>query len=106
MRGTAIVLSPIVWLELWSGALRSSRPEANIADLRQLVATFEVLAFDTADVEAAASLRFELARQGLPIGPYDVLIAAQALARDLTLVTGNVREFQRLAGLRLENWLE
>ena len=60
--------------------------------------------FDDVDARVAAEIRAVLRRAGTPIGPYDNLIAGQALARDLTLVTRNIREFERVQGLRLENW--
>ena len=59
---------------------------------------------DRAGAEAAANIRAELERQGTPIGPYDLLIAGQAVASGLTLVTNNVGEFKRVSGLKLESW--
>ncbi len=64
----------------------------------------EILEFDTEDARQAGEIRAALAAAGRPIGPYDVLIAGQARARDLVLVTHNVGEFSRVDGLRLENW--
>ncbi len=63
-----------------------------------------MLDLDREDARAAGEIRAALARQGTPIGPYDVLIAGQAKARALTLVTGNLAEFQRVEGLRIEDW--
>lgn len=63
-----------------------------------------VLDFDEDDAKAAAEIRAELAQRGTPIGPYDVLIAGQALVRGLTLVTANTREFSRVAELKLVDW--
>ena len=60
--------------------------------------------FTSADAMAYAHIRATLERAGTPIGPLDIMIAAQAIARDLTLVTNNEREFRRVSGLRLENW--
>jgi tRNA(fMet)-specific endonuclease VapC len=59
---------------------------------------------DRVSVQKAAQLRMELERQGMPIGPYDLLIAGQALAHGLILVSNNVGEFQRVKGLQLESW--
>ena len=65
---------------------------------------FEILPFDAEDARHAGEVRAALERAGTPIGGYDVLIAGQALARDLILVTHNMREFERVAGLRIEDW--
>ncbi|MFX8339484.1 PIN domain-containing protein, partial [Acinetobacter baumannii] len=59
---------------------------------------------DRDDARAAGEIRAELARRGTPIGPYDILIAGQAMARGLPLVSNNTAEFQRIGGLRLEDW--
>jgi tRNA(fMet)-specific endonuclease VapC len=63
-----------------------------------------ILEFTSADAAAYAQVRARLERAGTPIGPFDTLIAAQAVARKLTLVTNNQREFARVSGLRLDNW--
>lgn len=100
----AIALSSIVAHELYYGAYKSRRRVENLARLDAI--RFEVLAFDKEDAMAAGEVRAALAAAGSPIGPYDVLIAGQAKARGLVLVSNNVREFQRVAGLRLENWAD
>ena len=69
-----------------------------------LLATVSELPFDESAAGHAANIRAELERQGLPIGPYDVLLAGQARAGQMILVTANTQEFQRVAGLQLENW--
>lgn len=66
--------------------------------------SFQVLPFDADDARVAAELRVELRRLGRPIGPFDALIAGQALARKLTLITHNTREFSRVEGLTIEDW--
>ena len=63
-----------------------------------------MLSFDEEDARISGEIRAQLAKKGTPIGPYDVLIAGQALARGLTLVTANTREFSRVEGLRLVDW--
>ncbi len=68
-------------------------------------ARLEVLDYDSQAAEHSGQLRAELARAGTPIGPFDQLIAGHARARGLVLVTNNVREFQRVPGLRNEDWL-
>jgi len=95
-------LPSIVAHELYFGAYKSQRPAANLARVEAL--QFEVLEFDREDSRRAGALRSQLAAAGTPIGPYDVLIAGQALARELTLITHNTREFKRVPGLRLEDW--
>ena len=97
-----IVLSSIVTHELYFGAFKSQFPEANLKRLDAL--RFEVLAFDKEDSIAAGKVRAELQVAGTPIGPFDVLIAGQALCRGLTLVTANTREFVRVQGLSVEDW--
>ena len=94
----------VVMHELYFGASKSLRRERNLAVVDNL--RFEVVAFDQEDARHAGDIRAVLAGQGIPIGAYDVLIAGQARARALTLVTRNVREFQRVAGLLVENWAD
>jgi tRNA(fMet)-specific endonuclease VapC len=69
-----------------------------------LSAPVETPAFDAADASEAADVRLFLRRKGTPIGPYDVLIAAQARRRGATLVTGNIREFRRVPALAVQDW--
>ena len=95
-------VSAIVAHELFYGAFRGSRPAQNLSSFDAL--RFEVLDFDKEDARQAAEIRATLAKAGTPIGPYDVLIAGQARARDLTPVTPNIGEFSRVDGLRAENW--
>jgi tRNA(fMet)-specific endonuclease VapC len=97
-----LTTSSIVVHELFFGAFKSRRPDPNLAVFDSL--KFPVIDFDRDDARRAGLVRAELVARGVPIGPYDVLIAGQALARDLTLVTHNTREFSRVAGLRIEDW--
>ncbi|MBC7312062.1 MAG: type II toxin-antitoxin system VapC family toxin [Rhizobium sp.] len=92
----------IVAHELYYGAFKGQRVAENLARVEAL--QFPVLEFDHEDARRAGMLRAELAGAGTPIGPYDVLIAGQALSRDMTLVTRNLREFRRVPDLRLEDW--
>ena len=100
----SLAISSIVAHELWYGAYRSQKVAFNLETLRLLFADLAILNLDSEDARAAGEIRAELARQGTPIGPYDVLIAGQAKARNLTLVTNNTGEFSRVAGLSLEDW--
>ncbi len=92
----------IVAHELFYGAYKGQRATQSLARVEALA--FEVLDFDLEDARAAGQLRASLVKAGTPIGPYDVLIAGQGLARNLTLVTHNKSEFQRVTGLRTEDW--
>ena len=98
-----IGLSVIVYHELYYGAFKSQRPEANLDIVDYL--EFEAVEFTKDDARVAGELRALLARAGSPIRPYDVLIAAQAKLRGLVLITANTGEFARVAGLQIENWL-
>jgi tRNA(fMet)-specific endonuclease VapC len=100
----SIGLSTIVAHELYFGAHKSVKVEHNLETLRLLLADFPLVEFDRNDAFVAGEIRAALAMKGRPIGPYDVLIAGQAKARDLTLVTNNVGEFTRVEGLRVEDW--
>lgn len=97
-----ILLSSLVMHELFFGAFKSGRVAPNVALVDGIA--LEVLAFDKEDARASGEIRALLAKNGRPIGPYDVLIAGQARARDLILVTHNVREFSRVPDLLIEDW--
>jgi len=97
-----IGVSSIVVHELYYGAFKSRRTAHNVALIDAL--QFQVLDFDREDARQAGELRAFLASTGMPIGPYDVLIAGQAKARDLILVTSNTDEFRRVPGLRVQDW--
>ena len=95
-------ISAIVAHELFYGAYKGQRVDENLARVEAL--QFVVLDFDREDARQAGQIRAQLAMAGAPIGPYDVLIAGQAIARSLTLVTHSTREFGRIAGLKVEDW--
>lgn len=97
-----IGVSAVVIHELYYGAFKSQRVEKNVGRVDGL--RFPVLEFDEDDARHAGEIRAELALKGTPIGPYDVLIAGQTRARELTLVTHNTTEFTRVAGLMVEDW--
>ena len=90
--------------ELRYGADRSARPKANHGRIDVLVAEIPFLEFDLDAASAYGRLRSRLEAAGTPIGPNDMLIAAQAMARGLVLVTDIVREFRRVRGLKVEKW--
>jgi tRNA(fMet)-specific endonuclease VapC len=95
-------ISSIVVHELLYGAYKSARVDENVARIQAL--QIVALDFDLNDAASAGLLRAALAKSGTPIGPYDVLIAGQAIARKLILVTHNTREFSRVPGLKFEDW--
>ena len=101
---TEVAVSMVTVYELYCGVAKAKDPAAERLKVERFVSTIVELPFDHAAAEAAARLRVDLERQGKPIGPYDLLIAGQALAHGLTLVTNNVAEFQRVPGLHLESW--
>lgn len=104
--GEAIVCTSIVVAcELRFGAAKKGSSWLSIR-IDQLLASFEVLPLDREADRHYAEIRAYLSRKGQLIGPNDLLIAAHALALDLTLVTDNVDEFARVPGLAIENWLD
>lgn len=100
----SIGLPSIVAYELDFGAQKSAKVQHNLETLRLLMADLPILDFDQNDAFVAGEIRAALAAKGTPIGPYDVLIAGQAKARGLTLITNNVGEFDRVENLRVEDW--
>lgn len=103
--GERVAISTVVVFELRYGADRSARPDRNHPRIDDFLAgPLEVMPFTEEDAADAGAVRAHLARQGTQIGPFDVLIAGQAKARDLPIVTANVREFERVPGLEVRNW--
>ena len=100
----SIGLSTIVMHELYYGAYKSAKISYNLETLRLFMADFPAVGFEREDALASGEIRAALAAKGTPIGPYDVLIAAQAKTRDLVLITNNVGEFRRVDGLDVEDW--
>lgn len=98
------VLCSMVKAELLRGALRSQRVELNLERLAIFFAPLKSLPFDDSAAEHFARVGAELMKRGTPIGPNDLVIAATALAHQVTLVTHNTAEFSRVPGLRLEDW--
>lgn len=103
---TRIGLSTIVYHELMSGAANSERRKANEDKVTLFIAGggLSLLDFVEADAREAAVVRAHLRRQGTPIGPYDVLIAAQARRAGTTLIPANTNEFARVPGLQVIDW--
>ncbi|WP_373753138.1 type II toxin-antitoxin system VapC family toxin [Neisseria weixii] len=102
-RPSDFALSSIVYFELAFGAHNSQKVRENMQILEQL--PFEILPFNQNDALQAGKIRADLKQKGTSIGVYDVLIAGQAIAQELVLITHNVKEFERVEGLRFEDWL-
>lgn len=98
-------VSAVTLAELWFGARKSSRPARTRASVDAFLRPFEVLVFGRNSAEAYAEIRLDLERAGRPIGERDLLIAAIARSRGLTVVTHNLGEFKRIVGLRVEDWV-
>lgn len=98
-------ISSVTVMELLYGVELSAQPQRNLAEVEGFIARMEVLDYDAAAAAHTAQIRAELKRAGLQIGPYDQMIAGHARSRGLVVVTNNTREFERVAGLRLENWI-
>ena len=97
-------ISVISVFELRSGALLSARPISEQRKIDLFVAPFSVISFDSSTAKVASEIRAGLRSAGHSIGPYDLLIAAEAIRSACTLVTSNLAEFQRIPGLRVESW--
>ncbi len=99
-----VAISNITVAELNFGIAKSSKPDENTIALREFLQPLVVLDYVQSDADAYGKIRAELEKKGLPIGAMDLLIASQAVSRDLILVTNNESEFKRIKGIRIENW--
>jgi tRNA(fMet)-specific endonuclease VapC len=103
--GSEVFVSSVVLFELWYGVAKSARLQFNTRRVEVFLAgPIILLPFDNEDAKCAGSIRADLETAGKPIGAYDVLLAGQALQRQMTLVTANVSEFARVEGLRWQDW--
>ena len=100
-----VAISAITLAELHYGAAKSARPAHHAALLAEFCAPLAILSFDHLAAEAYGRVRAALEHAGTPIGPLDTLIASHALSLGLTVITNNQREFRRVPGLAVENWL-
>jgi tRNA(fMet)-specific endonuclease VapC len=100
----ALCLSDVVLYELLYGAERSSDPSRIRQEVEHFAARLTVLPFDSDAAAHTAEIRADLERRGSVIGPYDLMIAGHARSRGLMVITGNLGEFQRVQGLRCEDW--
>ena len=99
-------ISAITCCELQFGVAKSSRPEENQLALAEFLGPLEVRDFPARAAIAFGQIRAHLQRAGTPIGNYDLLIAAHAVHEGFTLVTNNTKEFNRVPGLKVENWID
>jgi tRNA(fMet)-specific endonuclease VapC len=99
-----IAICSVVKAELFYGAMKSRWPEKTLAKQQGFLAMFVSLPFDDRAAQQFGQIRATLERQGKPIGPYDLQIAATALANDLIVITHNTGEFGRVPGLKHEDW--
>jgi tRNA(fMet)-specific endonuclease VapC len=100
-----LAVSSITVMELEYGLkLNAQRAKKLETVINKFLENIHILAFEPEDARTAATIRAMLRTQGTPIGPYDVLLAGCALRRGLIFVTSNTKEFQRISGLKLENW--
>lgn len=103
---TNLFISAVTWSELCYGAEKSLYKERNFEALNVFVMSMEILSWSRHEAEMAGKIRSELEKKGFPIGPFDNQIAAQAICAKAILVTNNEREFSRIKGLKIENWVK
>ena len=103
----SLAITTVTIMEIEYGlALQSAKARKLRPILEALFGAINILSYDANDAKATAAIRAGLKTTGTPIGSYDALIAGSAVARGLILVTGNTREFKRIGGLRIENWIK
>ncbi len=100
-----IYLSSITVSELYYGVEKSTQVDKNLEALKGFLTPFQIVDFDLRSAEMFGLVRTNLEKKGTAIGPYDLQIASIALVHDLVLVTNNTKEFKRVEGLELENWV-
>ena len=101
-----ICISSVTYAELIHGVEKSKAVDKNRTALTLLLADIEILQFDTGAAEGYGEIRAELERKGTPIGPLDMMIAGHAKSLGYTVVTNNIKDFDRIDGLRFENWVD
>jgi tRNA(fMet)-specific endonuclease VapC len=101
-----VATSIITLFELEYGVEKSQNPQRSKDALAKFFLPLNLINLDRSSAIEAAIIRAQLEKKGMPIGPYDLLIAGLARSRDMTLVTNNIKEFERVVSLHLENWVE
>lgn len=101
----SVFISSVTTSELYYGAQKSQRVQTNLEALNHFLLSFRIVDYDESASFLYGELRADLEKRGQPIGPLDMMIAAHALSLDVPLVTNNTKEFERVKGLKLENWV-
>lgn len=101
----SVFISSVTTSELYYGAQKSQRVQTNLEALNNFLLPFRIVDYDESASFLYGELRADLEKRGQPIGPLDMMIAAHALSLDVPLVTNNTKEFERVRGLKLENWV-
>ncbi len=101
----SVFISSVTTSELYYGAQKSQRVQTNLEALNHFLLSFRIVDYDESASFLYGELRADLEKRGQPIGPLDMMIAAHALSLDVPLVTNNTKEFERVKGLKLENWI-
>lgn len=101
-----IYISAITVAELEYGISKSIYPEKNRIALIEFLSIFNIVPYDDIDAVAFGNIKSYLEKKGNSIGPMDLLLASQAISKNLTFVTNNEKEFNRVSGLRIENWIK
>jgi len=101
-----VAISTITLFELQYGVEKSQYRQRSEGALAKFLMPLNLINLDSSSAIEAASIRAQVEKKGMPIGPYDLLIAGLARSRDMILVTNNTKEFERVVGLHLENWVE
>jgi len=101
-----VSISTITLAEMYFGVAKSTNPSKNRNALEKFLIPLNIVEFDYSATISYGEIRAELEKKGTPIGPMDTLIAAHAKSLDFTLVTNNTKEFNRIIGLKLENWVK
>ena len=99
-----MALSAITLMELYYGAFKSQKKTGNLSKVKMLEKSFEIIPAGPESAEVFGMLKADLEISGTPLDDFDLAIAACAMTRNLTLVTNNARHFERIDGLKLENW--
>ena len=101
-----LAISSITLFELEFGAAKANWGPRRLEDMRLFLSAFQVIPFTEYDAVVTGRIRAVFVKEGLPIGSYDIQIAGQGVARNLTVVTHNTSEFSRVPGIKLEDWVE
>ena len=99
-----IGIPPIVLYELEVGIAKSKSPRKRLKQLEEITSLINVLPFTAKEAKSSATIRIQLEKQGVPIGPFDILIGGTALTHQAILVTHNTKEFKRINKLQIEDW--